>query len=180
TRRPPRRPGRRGPRRSRSRRRIPRRCRAPARPPANRRRGTPPPPPHRARRPRRSPAHCDLPYRHAIRYVATMRLLILGGTAFLGRAVARHALAEGHEVTCAARGTSGAPPAGAAFVPVDRDDPDGLAKLGGHEFDALLDVTSRPSHARRGVAAFADRVPHVTYVSTGSASADRETPGQRG
>ncbi len=42
-----------------------------------------------------------------------MRLLILGGTRFLGRATAAHAVATGHEVTCAARGRSGpvaAPP----------------------------------------------------------------------
>jgi len=37
-----------------------------------------------------------------------MRLLILGGTQFLGRAIAVHACAIGHDVTCAARGMAGA------------------------------------------------------------------------
>ena len=109
-----------------------------------------------------------------------MRLLVLGGTAFLGRAVARTALAAGHEVVCAARGISGAPAGGVTFVRVDRDDPDGLAPIAGLEFDALVDVSSRPSHVRRAVAALADRVvAHATYVSTGSVYADDATPGQR-
>jgi nucleoside-diphosphate-sugar epimerase len=58
-----------------------------------------------------------------------MRLLVLGGTQFLGRAIAAHACAAGHDVTCAARGVTGAAPDGARFIRVDRDDPDGLARL---------------------------------------------------
>src|SRR4051812_39065739 len=108
-----------------------------------------------------------------------MRLLVLGGTAFLGRAVARHAVAAGHEVTCAARGRSGQPVNGAAFVQVDREDPGGLARLRGIHFDALVDVSSRPSHVRRAVAAFAGTVAHATYVSTGSVYADDATVAQR-
>jgi nucleoside-diphosphate-sugar epimerase len=107
-----------------------------------------------------------------------MRLLVLGGTAFLGRTVARLATTAGHEVTCAARGVTGAPEAGVTFVPVDRDDPDGLAPLRGAEFDALVDVSSRPSHVRRAVAELAPRVGHAVYVSTGSVYADNGTPGQ--
>lgn len=108
-----------------------------------------------------------------------MRLLVLGGTAFLGRTVAEIALAAGHEVTCAARGVSGRVPEGAGFVPVDRDLPDGLAALAGHRFDALVDVATRPSHVRRAVEAFAGRVAHAAFVSTGSVYADQATPGQR-
>jgi 2'-hydroxyisoflavone reductase len=107
-----------------------------------------------------------------------MRLLVLGGTAFLGRTVARLALAAGHEVTCAARGMTGEPPDGVTFVRVDRADPDGLAPLRGKEFDALVDVSSRPSHVRRAVAELAPRVGHAVYVSTGSVYADPGTPGQ--
>jgi len=47
---------------------------------------------------------------------AHMRLLILGGTQFLGRAIGRHACAAGHDVTCAARGTSGTIADGARLI----------------------------------------------------------------
>ena len=108
-----------------------------------------------------------------------MRLLVLGGTVFLGRAVARLARAAGHDVTCAARGVSGEPVTGVRFVQVDRDDPAGLSAVDGERFDAVVDVTRRPSHARHAVAALADRVGHWSYVSTCSVYADNATPGQR-
>ena len=38
---------------------------------------------------------------------------MLGGTVFLSKAVAAEAVARGHEVTCASRGTSGSVPDGA-------------------------------------------------------------------
>jgi nucleoside-diphosphate-sugar epimerase len=98
---------------------------------------------------------------------------------FLGRAVARLARAAGHDVTCAARGVSGEPVAGVRFVRVDRDDPAGLSALDGARFDAVVDVTRRPSHARHAVAALADRVGHWSYVSTCSVYADDATPGQQ-
>lgn len=108
-----------------------------------------------------------------------MRVLILGGTAFLGRAVARRALDEGHDVTCAARGLSGAVPDGVRFVTVDRDHPAGLSALEGHRFDAVVDVARRPSHVRQALAALGERVGHWTFVSTCSVYADDATPGQR-
>ncbi|MET7421762.1 NAD-dependent epimerase/dehydratase family protein [Dactylosporangium sp. NPDC005555] len=106
-----------------------------------------------------------------------MRILVLGGTVFLGRAVARQALAAGHDVTCAARGTSGDPVDGAMFVTVDRDDPDGLRAVEG-TFDAVVDVARRPSHVRHMVTALAGRVGHCTFVSSCSAYADAATPDQ--
>lgn len=108
-----------------------------------------------------------------------MRILVLGGTVFLGRAIARLASQAGHQVTCAARGVSGNPVDGVRFVPVDRDDSSGLSSLAGERFDAVIDVTRRPSHARNAVAALADRVGHWSYVSSISVYADRATHGQR-
>ena len=108
-----------------------------------------------------------------------MRLLVLGGTRFLGRAVARVARDAGHDVTCAARGASGPPVDRVRFVVVDRDDPAGLSPLDGETFDAVVDVTRRPSHARHAVAVLADRVGHWSYVSTISVYADDVTVGQQ-
>src|SRR5690242_2223012 len=106
-----------------------------------------------------------------------MRLLILGGTAFLGRATAAHAVAAGHEVTCAARGEAGPVAGGAELVRLDRSVPDGLAPLRGREFDAVIDVSSVPSQVRRAVSDLAGRVGHWTYVSTISVYADLSVPG---
>lgn len=50
-----------------------------------------------------------------------MRILILGGTAFLSAATARQAIERGHQVTCLARGTTSEPPAGASWIRSDRD-----------------------------------------------------------
>ncbi len=100
-----------------------------------------------------------------------MRLLVLGGTVFLSRAVAAEAVARGHEVTCAARGTSGSVPDGARLVSVDRTQP--LPDLG--EFDAVVDVARHPSWVRNAVAAYADA--HWVFVSTVNVYSDDATPG---
>ena len=108
-----------------------------------------------------------------------MRLLILGGTQFLGRAIAAHACAMDHDVTCAARGVTGKVPDRARFIPVDRDTPDGLAPLAGEAFDAVVDVSRHPGQVRRAVAALKQRVEHWTFVSTVTVYADNRTTGQR-
>jgi nucleoside-diphosphate-sugar epimerase len=108
-----------------------------------------------------------------------MRILVLGGTIFVGHAVAAEAVRRGHEVVCAARGESGAVPEGAALVKVDRDAEDGLAPLAGETFDAVVDV-SPLSHpwVTRALEAFGDRAGHWTFVSTVSVYSDNATPGQ--
>jgi len=108
-----------------------------------------------------------------------MRLLVLGGTIFVGHAVAAEALRRGHDVVCAARGESGAVPAGATLAKVDRDAEDGLAPLHGERFDAVVDVAplSYP-WVERALRAFADNVGHWTFVSTVNVYADNATPGQ--
>jgi nucleoside-diphosphate-sugar epimerase len=112
-----------------------------------------------------------------------MRLLVLGGTVFLSRAVAAEAITRGHQVTCAARGTSGKVPDGATLVRVDRDAPDGLAALAevaGDGFDAVVDVStiSYPWVAD-ALALLAGKAGHWTFVSTCNVYADHATPGLR-
>jgi 2'-hydroxyisoflavone reductase len=108
-----------------------------------------------------------------------MRLLILGGTQFLGRAIANHACSAGHDVTCAARGLAGPIASSARFVCVDRDVSNGLEPLARQEFDAIVDVSRHPGQVRRAVAALRRRTGHWTFVSTVSVYADNHTPGQR-
>jgi nucleoside-diphosphate-sugar epimerase len=108
-----------------------------------------------------------------------MRVLVLGGTVFVGHTVAAEALRRGHDVLCAARGTSGAVPEGATLIPVDRDDPDGLAPLAGEHFDAVVDVaTISYPWVSRALDALAAGAGHWTFISSISAYADPATPGQ--
>jgi nucleoside-diphosphate-sugar epimerase len=105
-----------------------------------------------------------------------MRLLVLGGTVFLSREVAAEALRRGHDVTCACRGISGDVPDGATLLHWDRaeEPPAGLAG----QYDAVVDVSRRPSHVRRAVAAVPDA--HWVFVSTVNVYSDESFPGGPG
>src|SRR6478735_5039894 len=103
--------------------------------------------------------------RRRCRLAEPMRMLVLGGTAWLGRTIALEALGRGHDVTCLARG-SDEPPPGATFVTADRDLDDGLDAVAQQTWDAVVDVTRHPGHARRAVRDLAAR--HRVLVSTGN------------
>jgi 2'-hydroxyisoflavone reductase len=95
-----------------------------------------------------------------------MRILVLGGTAWLGGEIVREAVRRGHEVTALARGGAGAVPDGAAFVRADRDELGAYDEVAQQEWDAVLDVARQPGHVRGAVAALAERVRHWVFVST--------------
>jgi 2'-hydroxyisoflavone reductase len=103
-----------------------------------------------------------------------MRLLVLGGTVFLSKAVAEEAVRRGHEVTCACRGESGSLPDGVTHLAWDRDRPS-PAELAEAAYDAVVDVARHPSWVRSAVAALPET--HWVFVSTISVYADNAVPG---
>ncbi len=106
-----------------------------------------------------------------------MKLLVLGGTRFLGRAVVDAALAAGHEVTLFNRGVTNPelyPDAEKLRGDLESD----IDALRGRRWDAAidLDATTLPRHVRRYVELLADEVGHFTFVSTISVYAEPSRP----
>ncbi|WP_432159793.1 NAD-dependent epimerase/dehydratase family protein [Streptomyces sp. NRRL F-5630] len=94
------------------------------------------------------------------------RLLVLGGTEFVGRATAEAGLARGWDVTVLNRGTKPAPEGVRALVG-DRTAPGGLAALEGGEWDLVVDTWPRGPRAVRDAAeALKERAGRYVYVST--------------
>ncbi|HEY2315700.1 MAG TPA: NAD-dependent epimerase/dehydratase family protein [Streptosporangiaceae bacterium] len=99
-----------------------------------------------------------------------MRLLVLGGTHHVGRAVVETALARGDEVTTLTRGVSGPSAAGARAIHADRTSSGELAAaLGDEVWDAVIDTWSGAPHVvREAVLVLSGRAGHYCYVSSRS------------
>ncbi|MFF7634814.1 NAD-dependent epimerase/dehydratase family protein [Kitasatospora sp. NPDC008050] len=97
-----------------------------------------------------------------------MRLLILGGTEFVGRAFAEAGLARDWEVTVFHRGRH-APPAGVRALHGDRNDQRGIRALAGGEWDLVVDTWQfAPTAVRDAARLLSDRAGHYIYVSSRS------------
>ncbi|KUO04199.1 NAD-dependent epimerase/dehydratase family protein [Streptomyces caeruleatus] len=97
-----------------------------------------------------------------------MRLLVLGGTEFAGRAVVEAALGRGWEVTVFHRGRH-EPVAGVRSLHGDRTAADGLAALAEGEWDAVVDTWSAAPRAVRDTARLLrGRAGRYVYVSSRS------------
>jgi nucleoside-diphosphate-sugar epimerase len=93
-----------------------------------------------------------------------MRVLIMGGTRFIGVYLTRLLTEQGHEVVLFNRGNK---PSSVPQIQGDRTDPAQLAKLAGEEFDAVFDNNGRElSDTQPLVEIFKGRVQHFVYVSS--------------
>jgi 2'-hydroxyisoflavone reductase len=105
-----------------------------------------------------------------------MKVLVLGGTQFLGRAIVDALLAAGHEPTLFNRGRTNPE----LFPHVEKlhgDRSQDISVLEGREWDAVVDVAAYlPDDVRRSVEALHGRVERYAFVSSISVYADMSNP----
>jgi 2'-hydroxyisoflavone reductase len=103
-----------------------------------------------------------------------MKLLVIGGTHFAGRAIVEAALVEGIDVTALNRGRSPIPGVDVRTLVADRTDVTALSEaLGDGEWDAVIDTWSQaPKVIADSCALLKGRTGHFAYVSTVSVYAD--------
>lgn len=101
-----------------------------------------------------------------------MRILVLGGTEFVGRRIVEAAVAAGHEVTVFHRGRMEP----TDLVPVEHvhgDRDGGLGALAGRRVDAVVDVCGyQPRVVRLAVDALRDAADRYCFISSESVYAD--------
>lgn len=99
-----------------------------------------------------------------------MKLLVLGGTRFVGRALVDDALQRGWQVTAVHRGRTGQLPDGVEARYADRTDVAALAAaLGDDHWDAVVDTWSgAPATARAAARLLSGRAQRYGYISSTS------------
>ena len=107
-----------------------------------------------------------------------IRLLILGGTGFIGPHQVRYALERGHEVTIFNRGRSSGMFEGVEEVIGDRAEND-YAALRGRTWDAVIDnsasASTAPQWVREASAVLRDSAAQYIFISTRSVYRDLST-----
>ena len=71
-----------------------------------------------------------------------MDVLILGGTVFLSKAIAKESVSRGHAVMCVSRGRTGTHPPEASAVRADRADGPAAYKDLDRQWDAVIDIAT--------------------------------------
>lgn len=106
-----------------------------------------------------------------------MRILVLGGTLFLGRYLVERALAGGHEVTLFNRGKTNPE----LFPEIEKlvgDRRSDLSALASRRFDAVLDTSGYlPREVEATAALLGDGLRSYAFVSTFNVYADLHQPG---
>jgi nucleoside-diphosphate-sugar epimerase len=97
-----------------------------------------------------------------------MRILIMGGTRFIGVYLTKILIEQGHEVVLFNRGKKPAPVEGIKQIHGDRTDASQLKeKLSQEQFDAIFDNNGRELSDTQPLAEiFKDRVKHFVYMSS--------------
>ncbi|BAU10339.1 NAD-dependent epimerase/dehydratase [Leptolyngbya sp. NIES-3755] len=96
-----------------------------------------------------------------------MRILIMGGTRFIGVYLTRLLVAQGHEVTLFNRGNKPNPTEGVKQIKGDRTSATDLEQLKSIEFDAIFDNNGRElSDTQPLVELFKNRIQHFVYMSS--------------
>ncbi len=96
-----------------------------------------------------------------------MRVLVMGGTRFIGVYLTKLLIEQGHEVVLFNRGNHPAPVEGVPTIVGDRTDPSSLNQLAGEAFDAIFDNNGRElSDTQPLVELFGDKLQHLVYVSS--------------
>lgn len=106
-----------------------------------------------------------------------MKLLILGGTRFLGRHLVTSAQARGHEVTLFNRGNFSTEDLG-AVESIKGDRHTELHKLQGRRWDAVVDTSGHlPRAVRAAAEVLANEVERYVFISTQNVYSDVSVPG---
>ncbi len=106
-----------------------------------------------------------------------MKILIIGGTRFLGRYLVESALNRNHEVTLFNRGQSN-PDLYPDIEQIHGDRDGELDKLGNRTWDAVIDTCGYyPRIVTDSAKYLSDKAQHYTFISSISAYADLSKPG---
>ncbi len=97
-----------------------------------------------------------------------MRVLIIGGTRFIGIYLTRQLVEQGHAVTLLNRGNHPAPVEGVETIVCDRTDPEALkSSLSNRSFDAIFDNNGRElAHTQPLADLFKGQIKHFIYISS--------------